>query len=123
MTDVDPSSTVRVTYDGAQYHIPMYFIEEEHPGGPDIILHCAGGDITEPFNDVGHSNVARRQLQQWKAAADGGPAFVPPSKTKEKNVTAAVDASQRWQRRQTAVAVGTALLVALVVYRLRGVSH
>lgn len=35
---------------------------EEHPGGEDILLDSAGRDATREFEDVGHSNEARAQL-------------------------------------------------------------
>lgn len=33
-----------------------------HPGGPEILLSCAGLDATQEFEDVGHSGEARGQL-------------------------------------------------------------
>lgn len=35
---------------------------DEHPGGDDILLDTAGRDATREFEDVGHSDGARRQL-------------------------------------------------------------
>jgi cytochrome b5 len=34
----------------------------QHPGGADILLACAGGDVTREFLDVGHSSDARQRL-------------------------------------------------------------
>eukprot|EP00299_Pterocystis_sp_00344_P013121 c6393_g1_i1.p1 GENE.c6393_g1_i1~~c6393_g1_i1.p1 ORF type:complete len:127 (+),score=18.90 c6393_g1_i1:35-415(+) len=35
---------------------------DNHPGGPDIILESAGKDSTEGFEDVGHTEHARKLL-------------------------------------------------------------
>ena len=32
----------------------------EHPGGPDVIVTISGKDCTEDFEDVGHTDTARR---------------------------------------------------------------
>ena len=32
----------------------------EHPGGPDVIVTVSGKDCTEDFEDVGHTDTARR---------------------------------------------------------------
>jgi len=35
---------------------------DEHPGGEEVLLDCAGQDATEAFEDVGHSDEAREIL-------------------------------------------------------------
>ncbi|OAL38637.1 hypothetical protein AYO20_01843 [Fonsecaea nubica] len=37
---------------------------EEHPGGEEVIMDCAGKDGTEAFDEVGHSNEAHDQLRE-----------------------------------------------------------
>ena len=32
----------------------------EHPGGPDVIVSCSGKDCTHDFEDVGHTDSARK---------------------------------------------------------------
>jgi cytochrome b involved in lipid metabolism len=32
----------------------------EHPGGPDVVVHVSGRDCTQDFEDVGHTDSARR---------------------------------------------------------------
>jgi len=53
-----PDSLVK---DGKVYDISSF--AEEHPGGEPIILDQAGGDASEAFRDVGHSDDARKILQ------------------------------------------------------------
>ncbi|KAL3040313.1 hypothetical protein OYC64_011360 [Pagothenia borchgrevinki] len=36
---------------------------EEHPGGEEVLREQAGGDATESFEDVGHSNDAREMAR------------------------------------------------------------
>lgn len=36
----------------------------QHPGGDEVLLTEAGNDATEPFEDVGHSEDARSQLDK-----------------------------------------------------------
>lgn len=37
---------------------------DEHPGGEDILLESSGRDATREFEDVGHSDEARAQLDE-----------------------------------------------------------
>ncbi|OAA51885.1 Cytochrome b5 [Metarhizium rileyi] len=37
---------------------------DEHPGGEEVLLDCAGQDATEAFEDVGHSDEARETLDR-----------------------------------------------------------
>jgi cytochrome b involved in lipid metabolism len=38
---------------------------DQHPGGEEIILEVAGQDATEAFEDIGHSEDARSQLNAF----------------------------------------------------------
>lgn len=35
---------------------------KQHPGGAEVLFDCSGVDATEPFEDVGHSNIALKML-------------------------------------------------------------
>jgi len=46
---------------------------DDHPGGEEVLLDRAGQDGTEDFEDVGHSNEARKQLASMEVGE------LPPS--------------------------------------------
>lgn len=45
------------------YDVTKYL--DDHPGGKDILLEVAGTDATEAFEEVGHSDEAREQLEPY----------------------------------------------------------
>lgn len=47
--------------DSKVYDVTPFLLE--HPGGDDILLDCSGRDATREFEDVGHSQEARAQLE------------------------------------------------------------
>ncbi|OAQ73868.1 cytochrome b5 [Pochonia chlamydosporia 170] len=93
------SSTVELTYqDVAEHntkkdiyvvvHDKIYdctqFVDE-HPGGEEVLLDCAGQDATEAFEDVGHSDEARETLDKLlvgvlkRQPGDPTPKTAPPT--------------------------------------------
>ncbi|TID18165.1 hypothetical protein CANINC_003906 [Pichia inconspicua] len=50
-----------IIYNGKVYDVTQYL--DEHPGGEEVILDCAGDDATEAFDDIGHSEDAHEQLE------------------------------------------------------------
>jgi len=46
------------------YDVTKYL--DSHPGGAEVILDTAGGNATDMFEDIGHSNDARRQLAKFQ---------------------------------------------------------
>lgn len=50
-----------LVYNGQVYDVTQYL--DEHPGGEEVIVDCAGIDATEAFNDIGHSEDAHEILQ------------------------------------------------------------
>jgi len=57
------------------YNISKYL--EDHPGGEEVLLDRAGADATEDYEDVGHSNEARKKLNEFEVGE------LPPSEHKE----------------------------------------
>ncbi len=53
------------------YNITKYL--EDHPGGEEVLLDKGGLDATEDFEDVGHSNEARKMLTKYEVG------WLPPS--------------------------------------------
>ena len=49
------------------YDVTKYM--DDHPGGKDILLEVAGTDATEAFEEVGHSDEAREQLEPFHIGA------------------------------------------------------
>ena len=49
---------------------------EDHPGGEEVLLDRVGQDATEDFEDVGHSQDARKQLATFEVGE------LPPSELK-----------------------------------------
>ncbi|KAG7882793.1 hypothetical protein KL938_003216 [Ogataea parapolymorpha] len=49
-----------IVYRGKVYDCSEYL--DEHPGGEEVIMDCAGTDATEPFEDIGHSEDAHEIL-------------------------------------------------------------
>ncbi|KAG6001302.1 hypothetical protein E4U21_004516 [Claviceps maximensis] len=93
------SSTLELTYQDVAEHNTkkdMYVVIhdkiydctqfiDEHPGGEEVLLDCAGQDATEAFEDVGHSDEARETLDKIQVgvlkrqAGDPTPKTLPPS--------------------------------------------
>ncbi|KAG8467848.1 hypothetical protein KFE25_006900 [Diacronema lutheri] len=48
---------------GIVYNITNYL--EDHPGGEEVMLDRAGQDATTDFEDVGHSEEARKELEKF----------------------------------------------------------
>uniref|UniRef100_A0A7N0TZ48 Cytochrome b5 heme-binding domain-containing protein n=1 Tax=Kalanchoe fedtschenkoi TaxID=63787 RepID=A0A7N0TZ48_KALFE len=48
---------------GKVYDVTSFM--EEHPGGDQILLSAAAKDATEDFEDIGHSDAAREQMETF----------------------------------------------------------
>lgn len=57
----DIADDLWIVYNGQVYDVSKYL--DEHPGGEEVILDCAGTDATEAFNDIGHSDDAHEILE------------------------------------------------------------
>ena len=45
------------------YNVTNYL--EDHPGGKEVLIEAAGTDATEAFEEIGHSDEAREQLEPY----------------------------------------------------------
>ncbi|KAG0496201.1 hypothetical protein HPP92_000751 [Vanilla planifolia] len=52
-----------VVIDGKVYDVTTYL--DEHPGGDDVLLSATGKDATEEFEDAGHSDTARKLMEDY----------------------------------------------------------
>ncbi|KAG1504705.1 hypothetical protein G6F53_010342 [Rhizopus delemar] len=49
--------------DGKVYDITKF--QDEHPGGEEVLIDEGAKDATGPFEDVGHTDDARKLLEQY----------------------------------------------------------
>ena len=49
---------------GKVYDVTKYL--EDHPGGEEVLMDRGGKDATEDYEDVGHSNEARKTLNRYE---------------------------------------------------------
>eukprot|EP00252_Welwitschia_mirabilis_P013979 TRINITY_DN30988_c0_g1_i1.p1 TRINITY_DN30988_c0_g1~~TRINITY_DN30988_c0_g1_i1.p1 ORF type:complete len:129 (-),score=24.15 TRINITY_DN30988_c0_g1_i1:33-419(-) len=52
-----------IIINGKVYDVSRYL--EEHPGGEDVLLAAAGKDGTDEFEDAGHSEDARKLMEDY----------------------------------------------------------
>ena len=67
----DKREDVWLSINSKVYNVTKYL--EDHPGGEEVLLDRAGKDATEDFEDVGHSNQARKELDNFEVGE------LPPS--------------------------------------------
>ena len=89
--------------EGKVFDVSKYL--EDHPGGEEVLLDRAGQDATEDFEDVGHSNDARKQLNKFEKGE------LPP----HERTAASSAASGSSGGGNFAMMGGVVLLVAMVV--------
>lgn len=111
---------IRVTYKGKAYRIPLTYINEEHPGGPDEILPYAGKDITEAFTQNGHSADAEATLMMFLDGTAPETREALKQEQAKRHAGGAqgrkrIDDVNRWTTQQTVVAMSVAVLTAGVV--------
>jgi cytochrome-b5 reductase len=93
----------------------------DHPGGADIILGVAGGDVTQDFDDTGHTNYAVNLLERYYVGVLGdrddhvpSPRNSPPPATKIASLVS-VKGQKRAPRGSSQRVVVIVLVVGLIV--------
>ena len=64
MAPHDKREDVWMSIHGKVYDVTKYL--EDHPGGEEVLLDRGGKDATEDYEDVGHSNEARKTLNKYE---------------------------------------------------------
>lgn len=59
-----PDKSIWVVYKGSVYDVTNFI--SEHPGGEEVILDNAGKDMTDEFDNIGHSSKAHELLSTYK---------------------------------------------------------
>ncbi|KAH9813424.1 cytochrome b5 [Melampsora americana] len=87
LSSLSKPSNLHLLIHGKVYAIAKFI--DEHPGGDEVLFGESGKDATEAFEDVGHSEEARRLMDQYlvgtcKEHATKGP---PTAKKSAQSVT------------------------------------
>lgn len=82
----------------------------EHPGGPDVIVSVSGRDCTREFEDVGHTDSARRLAQKYligriQGSHEDSPLRIPTNK----------EVQERNDSKSTTGTVGTIVILSAVL--------
>jgi cytochrome b involved in lipid metabolism len=56
----DGNKDVWCIFEGKVYNVSSFL--DEHPGGEEVLLDHAGGDMTQAFHDIGHSDYAKQVM-------------------------------------------------------------
>lgn len=100
----------RITGGPKVYDVTKYL--DDHPGGAEVMLDVAGQDADEFFEDIGHSNEARKELKKH---------LIGNFKLDEKALAAMKEAAERKKNSKAGNSAGLMIVVlaavAAVVYR------
>jgi cytochrome b involved in lipid metabolism len=95
-----------VLLNGVVYDITPFL--SEHPGGPNVVTNLAGDDITEAFNDQGHSENAKEIAKKYEVGLiDTGSQRVSMKKRTNGGMTV-----KDW----IVLLIGVAVAIAIAVY-------
>ncbi|KAJ3340181.1 Cytochrome b5 type B (outer mitochondrial membrane) [Gonapodya sp. JEL0774] len=67
-----------VVIENSVYDITKFL--DEHPGGEEVLIEQAGQDATEAFEEIGHSDDARKMLKTYLVGAVKNPDQKPVKK-------------------------------------------
>ena len=89
---------------------------DEHPGGEEVILDVGGMDASDAFEDVGHSDEAREQLESLLIGTLKQDPNAPP-KTTKKSATSATTATTGASGANFGLLLVVVALIAAAVYK------
>ncbi|ODV83862.1 hypothetical protein CANARDRAFT_29593 [[Candida] arabinofermentans NRRL YB-2248] len=98
-----------IIYNDKVYNCSEYL--DEHPGGEEVILDCAGTDATEPFDDIGHSEDAREMLDSMLVGELKGGSKKSNNGSKSGN-----SSSTNGSNSSVLIAAGAAIAIAIVAF-------
>jgi cytochrome b involved in lipid metabolism len=75
---------VWIILEGVVYDVTKFM--DDHPGGPEIIHNQAGRDATDEFEEVFHSETAKKMLPEYRVGTVKGAKKASVKKTSEKAV-------------------------------------
>jgi cytochrome b involved in lipid metabolism len=64
LKDIEQHPDLLLIIHGVVYNVTKFI--NEHPGGDEVLRELAGNDATEAFEDIGHSDGARTQLEKFR---------------------------------------------------------
>lgn len=106
------ASSLHFIFKGKSYSVPENFVTKEHPGGKAILMALVNKDITEGFEEAGHSKDAMEMLEEWCADVSTTERI-----ELQKRAEARLAEEDEWRWRSTAIAFSVAAVVAAVVLR------
>nr|ALP32222.1 cytochrome b5 [Phaffia rhodozyma] len=97
---------------GKVYDVTSFL--DEHPGGDEVVISEAGKDATEPFEDVGHSEEARKLLKDMYVGDFDG---VVNKKVQKKSIPGTKPVSPSRQGASLAYFLPLAVFVGYLAWR------
>eukprot|EP00741_Cyanophora_paradoxa_P017725 tig00000203_g17119.t1 len=91
---------------------------DEHPGGPEVMLDSTGRDATQDFDDVGHSDEARKMLEKYLIGVYNGPSGASSKKDDVKRSKPEGTESSGLSKIALPLLVVAAAVVAKYVFKL-----
>lgn len=87
---------------------------DDHPGGPEIIMDVAGQNATADFDDIGHSNDAKKQLEDYLIGRVKGDIAVA-----KKSSTASASGAAKADTGNSGLFIALSVVIAIVALFLQ----
>jgi len=119
LKDVAAHNTIQTSWivlHGKVYDVTKFL--EDHPGGDQVLLDNAGKDGTSNFEDIGHSDEAKKQLKQFLI----GEIKEQDNASEKKNVQAVASSSKTSDKKPESGG-GFPLFILPLVFALAGITY